>query len=467
MLEKLHIYYTNDLHSHFAQWPRVVGYLKEKKKLAEYQGRTCWLADIGDHMDRVHPISEAFLGKANVSLLNEAGYDFATFGNNEGITLAHEDLFQLYDQAAFDVVCANMQGGKIPEWLHASVIKSSKSGIKIGVIGLTAPFNDYYDLLGWHMDAPWEALAAHLPALRQEADVVLLLSHLGISEDREIARRFPEIDVIIGSHTHHLLETGEYENNAVITAAGKYCTHVGEVVLTWDHQSQKLIEKEAFAIDITDYPKDPETDEKLMELEKKANEVLHKKIAHLDVSLEVDWFQRTELIQRLTDTVLEWTKADCAMLNTGLLLDGLPAGDITYKDVHRICPHPINPCVVDLTGSELLEVIRESMSKAFTHFQLRGFGFRGKVLGEMIYSNLQIKTGKHQNGQSYVKEVHIAGNPLHMENTYHVATADTFTFGSMLPEIAKASVKRYFVPELLRDLLAETVRRETASGTWK
>ncbi|MDY0393192.1 hypothetical protein RWE15_00535 [Virgibacillus halophilus] len=219
------------------------------------------------------------MGKANVSLLNDAGYDFATFGNNEGITLAHEDLLHLYDNAAFEVVCANMQGEQLPAWLHASVIRTSKSGIKIGVLGLTAPFNDYYDLLGWHMDTPWEALAAHLPALRQEVDIVVLLSHLGISEDREIARRFPEIDVIIGGHTHHLLKTGEYENNAVITAAGKYCTHIGEVILTWDHERKKLVKKEAYATDITDHKIDVEAEKRIINLEKMANEKLQKKIS--------------------------------------------------------------------------------------------------------------------------------------------------------------------------------------------
>lgn len=57
--------------------------------------------DLGDHVDRFHPISEATFGKANVELLNRLQYDAATIGNNEGITLPHQELDTLYDNAQF------------------------------------------------------------------------------------------------------------------------------------------------------------------------------------------------------------------------------------------------------------------------------------------------------------------------------------------------------------------------------
>ncbi|MDY0393193.1 hypothetical protein RWE15_00540 [Virgibacillus halophilus] len=39
MLEKFYFYYTNDLHSHFAQWPRVVRFLKDKKRRSRKKKR--------------------------------------------------------------------------------------------------------------------------------------------------------------------------------------------------------------------------------------------------------------------------------------------------------------------------------------------------------------------------------------------------------------------------------------------
>ncbi|WP_164668218.1 bifunctional metallophosphatase/5'-nucleotidase [Virgibacillus doumboii] len=462
MQEKLYFYYTNDLHSSFENWPRVTGYLKEEKDRKLAENNSCWLIDIGDHVDRVHPIAEAFMGKANVQLMNDAGYDLVTIGNNEGITLAHEDLHHLYDNADFQVVCANLHSlaDSEPDWLQPTVSIQSVQGVKIGVIGLTAPFNAFYELLDWHISPPHKTLEKYIHALKQSVDVVILLSHLGLTEDQEIARRFDEIDVIIGGHTHHLLRTGEVINDTIITAAGKQCAFVGEVILTWDHATNKLVKKEAYTKDITHLAKDLATEQSLNELADKADKLLGKTVIHLEKPIEVKWFSHTKIMQKLTDTLYKWTSADVAMLNSGLLLDQLPAGDVTHKDIHRICPHPINPCVVELNGDELLEVIRASYTKDVTELELKGFGFRGEVLGRMIFSGIEVDTYYLDDGSEVVEQVLFNGEPLYQEKTYAVATADTFTFGRLLPEIAKSETKKYFLPEFLRDLLTYTLQHD-------
>lgn len=464
MKEKIFIYYTNDLHSDFAQWPRTAGYLKEMKNKRNARQDTCFVVDVGDHMDRVHPISEASMGKSNVGLLNEVGYDVVTLGNNEGITLAHDDLYHLYDDADFDVVCANLKhvANNPPSWLGDTKTLHTDSGLRIGFIGLTAPFNAFYELLGWHLTDPFEELEEQLERARENTDIIVLLSHLGISEDQEIARRFPDIDVIIGGHTHHLLRTGEYVNNSMLTAAGKHCMYVGEVILTYDNKTEQLVNKEAYTTDVSEHPIDQDTKMLLGQLEVHANSILSKEIIELEETLEVDWYKDTPIMQELTDTIREWTNADAALLNAGLLLDELPKGKVTYGDIHRICPHPINPVVVNLRGDELIEVIRASFKKDFMDIPLRGFGFRGEVIGRMLFSGLTITTVQRSDGTEAVTEASFSdGSVIDKQKTYKIATADTFTFGRLLPEIAKSELKRYFLPEFLRDLLLETLKRKT------
>lgn len=462
MKEKLYLYYTNDLHSNFTQWPRTAGYLKTMKKSRESKGDTSYIVDVGDHMDRVHPISEASMGKANVQLMNEVGYHVATLGNNEGITLSHSDLYQLYDEAKFEVVCANLKHkeNNPPAWLLESKIKQSDSGVRIGFIGMTAPFNDFYNLLGWHLTSPFEELEIQLQKIKGKTDIIVLLSHLGINEDQEIARRFPEIDVIIGGHTHHLLRTGEYVNNTVITAAGKHCMFVGEVILTWDHKEKRLLKKEAYTTDVSESPADHDTEKMLIELQEEADKKLGKKIVELDHKLEVHWFKDTPIMQELTNTVLKWTNADAALLNAGLLLDQFPTGVVTYGDVHRICPHPINPVVVKLKGDELIEVVRASFKKDFMELKLKGFGFRGEIIGRMHFAGLDVTTTFHEKGYEVVTDIYFSdGSRVEKDKSYHIATADTFTFGRLLPEVARSEMKQYFLPEFLRALLVDTLKR--------
>ncbi|MEI3599559.1 MULTISPECIES: bifunctional metallophosphatase/5'-nucleotidase [unclassified Oceanobacillus] len=464
MKEKLYFYYTNDLHSDFSQWPRTAGYLKDMKKNRIAREDAHYLVDVGDHMDRVHPISEASMGKANVKLLNEVGYDVITLGNNEGITLSHDDLYHLYDGAEFEVVCANLKHKEHnpPAWLHDTRIIQTESGVRIGMIGLTAPFNAFYGLLGWYLTSPFEELEKQLASLKKEADIIILLSHLGISEDEAIARKFPDIDVIIGGHTHHLLRTGEYVNNSLLTAAGKHCMYVGEVILTYDHDKKELIQKEAYTTDVSSYPEDEDTRGLLTELEKEASGILGTEVVYLEEGFQADWFSDVPMMQDLTETVRKWTDADASLLNAGLLLDGLPKGMVTYGDIHRICPHPINPVVVHLRGDELIEVIRASLKKDFMEIQLKGFGFRGKVIGRMLFAGLSISTTLRANGTEAVTGVTFCdGSAVEKQKTYRIATADTFTFGRLLPEIAKSEMKQYFLPEFLRDLLLDTLRNKT------
>src|SRR5699024_3078926 len=151
---------------------------------------------------------------------------------------------------------------------------------------------------------------------------------------------------------HHLLRTGEFINETLLTAAGKYCAHVGEIILTWDHAAESLQKKEAYTTNITHLSDDRETVEQLNQLDKAARLRLQEPIVTIDQPLTVDWFKHTEIMQQLTDTLTEYTGAECGMLNSGLLLEDFPNGKITYHDVHRICPHPINPAVVYLRGDE-------------------------------------------------------------------------------------------------------------------
>lgn len=461
MKEDIFLYYTNDLHSYFDHWPYVVSYFKAKEKERLDRNDAHFFIDIGDHVDRVHPITEATMGKGNVMLLNNATYDVVTLGNNEGITLSHDDLFHLYDDASFDVVCSNLNSikGENPNWLKHHTILQTESGIKIGFLGITAAFNPYYNLLGWHVGSYNEVFVKQLPSLKEKVDIVVLLSHVGINEDRIIAERYPDIDVIIGGHTHHLFRTGEHVNDILITAAGKHCSFVGEVHLVWDHDKKRLVTKEAHTINVTHLRPDIETVTLLKELQDEADERLNKCVVRLKDPLHVYWFEETEIMKQLTNIVREVTNADCAMLNAGLLIESLPAGDVTLADIHRICPHPINLCVVSLNGDELIEVVRASFTKDFMELPLKGFGFRGKVLGRMVFSGIEVETKLRRDGYERVIDVRFNGEPLQKNKTYTVVTADTFTFGRFLPEIAKSKQKDLYLPEFIRDFLTKTLIR--------
>src|SRR5699024_4839718 len=149
--------------------------------------------------------------------------------------------------------------------------------------------------------------------MKQETDVIVLLSHLGINEDERIAHLFPEIDVIIGGHTHHLFKTGEKVKNTLLTAAGKLGAVAGEVILTWDHANNERTNKEAYAIHVTYVEPDVQKLQLLDQLEQTSDEILQQTLIQPKKPLLVDWHKEPQPIIDLTEALLEWTKADGAM----------------------------------------------------------------------------------------------------------------------------------------------------------
>lgn len=448
----LHFFHTNDLHSHFDHWGSLVSYLNLERHRLREEGEPYLTLDLGDHMDRVNPMTEGLLGKGNVKLLNDANYDAVTIGNNEGITFTKDTLNTVYNDRTFDVVLANLfeETGERPDWCRPYVIKNM-AGVKVGLIGLTAAFSKFYGQLGWDIRDPFSVLKPLLEKLRTETDVVVLLSHVGLPFDERIAEELDGIDVIIGAHTHHVLEQGMIVGSTLIAQAGKFGRFAGHIVLEYDEKKHQVTYKGADLVTLRETP-DQTTEDEVRRLTAEGMANMQQEVARLDHALPVSWFEDTELTLIMADALKKWCRADIGLVNAGVILGGLEAGPVTKFDVHHICPHPINPCKVQVTGREIVQMIQLGLRKEFQTYALKGFGFRGKVLGKLVFSNLTYRTRSNGDLQEPYG-VRIGGIPIQMNDRYSIGTIDVFTFGTFLPPIVRAD-QRYFLPETLRDLLA-------------
>ncbi|WYJ84793.1 Ser/Thr protein phosphatase [Enterococcus sp. DIV0840] len=160
-MEEIVIFHTNDLHSHLENWPKIRRYLIGQKEEYEKSGKTVLTVDLGDFVDRWHPLTEATDGQANIELMNEIGYDAATIGNNEGVGNSKEQLNHLYDHRKFDVLLGNLfdlETGQAPDWARSYKIIETTEKTKIGLIALTAPFPLTYNPNGWDIRSTKEML---------------------------------------------------------------------------------------------------------------------------------------------------------------------------------------------------------------------------------------------------------------------------------------------------------------------
>ncbi|HGW2903657.1 TPA: bifunctional UDP-sugar hydrolase/5'-nucleotidase [Enterococcus faecalis] len=450
-MEEIVLFHTNDLHSHFENWPKIRRLVKAKRSLYQKEGKTVVTIDLGDFSDRCHPLTEATDGRANVAIMNTLAYDLVTIGNNEGIGNSKKQLEHLYDQATFEVVLANLEDPKtqtLPDFCQAYKIMTTKEGTKLGFIGLTAPFPLTYNPNGWTIKQVETVLPQLITEVAPQCDVLILLSHLGIDTDFMIAANYPEIQVILGSHTHHLFKDGEKINHVQLAAAGKYGQYIGEVHLFVDADTKQ----------VTSYAKTIET----ASLEEQATDAKEfagylteghrllqaQQIAQIPETLSTDLRQPHAFITVALKALKEAGQTEAAVLNNGLFLADLPEGIINADQLHEALPHPMHLIKVTLKGSDMSRLIREmEKSRQFLRkFPIRGMGFRGKIFGELCYDGIRFE----RNSQT----VFWQGKPIQSEQKYTLTTVDHFQFVPFFPTIELVGEVEFLFPDVLRTVVA-------------
>lgn len=433
---KLTIYHTNDIHSHLHEYARITEYMTQNRpKLMHHS----LYLDIGDHVDLSAPVTEATMGIKNVELLNEAHCDIATIGNNEGMTISHDALNTLYDNATFDVTCANVfdEQGQLPRNMSSSFIKVI-DGVRILFIAATAPFTPFYRALDWIVTNPLEAIKDEIKANEGAYDLLVIMSHVGVFFDEKLCQEIPEIDLILGSHTHHYFENGEINNGVLMAAAGKYGHFLGEVTLEIENNS--IIKKQAILHPLDTLP-EVET-----HFDEEGKMLLNDSVIDHPISLP----RRTDIITQtahiLAESVFEFTNADCTIINAGLIVNGVEAERLTEYDIHQMLPHPINAVRIRLSGQELKNIIIKSQKQEYLNEHAQGLGFRGNIFGGYILYNL----GFIESESRYF----INGEVINDNETYILGTIDMYTFGRYFPTLKDQSID-YLMPEFLRDIFKE------------
>ena len=250
---KLVVLHTNDTHSQVeptsaaARQPDMGGYARRMGIIEQIRQEEdhVLLVDAGDYWQGT-PYFNLYNGRVEIDAMNRMKYDAATFGNHEfdnGI----DSLAAVLLTAKFPIVNSNYDVSATP---LSDIIKPylviERGGVKIGIFGLTVNIKGLAmatNYRGAIYNDPVEAAVRMSDFLKekQKCDVVICLSHLGANEnmndvnDFDIARATKHIDVIIGGHTHLLIEnrtTPNAEGNPVIVAQmGKSGLYLGRIDL--------------------------------------------------------------------------------------------------------------------------------------------------------------------------------------------------------------------------------------------
>lgn len=440
----LKILHLNDLHSHFENYPKIKRFFKEKSVGFSDVLRF----DIGDNVDRSHPLTEATLGKANIALMNDLQLTAATIGNNEGLGLQKSMLDVLYDSANFSVILSNLKDkGQQPSWAVEKKTVVTSFGMTIDIFGLTAPYPLAYPHMGWDILEPQAVLAKQLSD--SQADFTILLSHLGWRFDELAAQTFDNLNLILGAHTHHVYEFGKYIDGTMLAAAGRYGEYVGEVTLRFDDQFQ-CIQSEIIAEDEHHLVSSPGDKAFIGELDSRGHDLLKKdQVAFLPHGYS-NQYPTYEASHFVADILGAANQVPAVIMNSGMIVEAIPQS-LTMDELHDILPHSIRMVKWTVSGSELKAIMAElyDVGNYLKTQKIVGMGFRGKVFGDIILSGLV-----YQNDQILYQE-----SPIVDDANYLVLVPDQYLFASYFPILKASGTAAIQFPRFMREIVADYLKQ--------
>ena len=289
-----------------------------------------------------------------IQLMNAVGYDVATLGNHD-FDPGQQVLDNAVDKAKFAVVCANMESEG--EWLddvEESAQIVTPEGVKVDFIGVVTSYsNGHPD----GNDSNFEGLKFEDPQIVAEregddsdGDVKVLLSHMGHDRDLALAERYSGYDVIIGGHTHKLLDT--VVNGTVVGQTQRKLKYVG--VTKVKMRGNRVVSVEYENIPLKNYAKNEAVEKMIAEIE--ANPALKEVVGSMAHSTN-----HVGLCNLQTKIIKEATGADIGIYHRGgvRIIEGLPEGDVTVKTLFDNEPFFSQVHLCEMTPAQLRKLIVE------------------------------------------------------------------------------------------------------------
>jgi hypothetical protein len=131
---------------------------------------------------------------------NEMGYGVVNVGEKD-LMMGFKFLSDVSQKAKFSLISTNLVDKKTGKCVLRPYVVKEIAGLKIGIMGL---MDDQFNLTlqekdpGLTISEPLTTSKVHTKSLRENCDLIIVLSQLGESKDKKLARENPQIDLILG-----------------------------------------------------------------------------------------------------------------------------------------------------------------------------------------------------------------------------------------------------------------------------
>ena len=374
--------------------------------------------------DTISPSVESitYKGAQMIDAWNLAQLDYSTFGNHE-FDFGPDVLRQRMKESKFKWIGANVIDKKTgkPFGDAPAFVMREFDGVKVGIFGLTLEETKITSRPGPDVEFlnPCETARKMVAEIHASgAKTVIALTHLSMSEDKEVAR-CADVDVIIGGHEHTLLESSS--GGAPIFKMTADARELGQIDLNISKSTGAVESIDWKVIPVTDKIKDDpqfaSLNRKYGALLKELAVVIGRSSVDLDARSAVGRKQETNVGNFIADAFRLATQADVGLMNGGSIRadEIIRAGTLTKRDVLSILPFKNRVVKVELSGAVLRQVLEHGVARSAEDAEPGRFP---QVSGVKFTFDATRPAG------SRLMSVTINGKPLDDNKNYTLATSD-------------------------------------------
>jgi 5'-nucleotidase len=380
-LKPLTLLHSNDLHGDFlaeAQGLRAVGgisllsgYVQQIRR-EEPNVIYCIAGD----MLQGSLIDTEYKGLSTIDVMNLLNPDVASLGNHEtDYGLAH--LLFLERCARFPIVNANFFIKHPRTRLFAPHIFLERDGMRIMFIGIIT-----YDVMaGIKNDSLYSSLVDVDDAAKEvgricnafratDIDFTILLTHIGFEEDQQLAELLDPrwgVDVIIGGHSHTVLEQPVEVNGILIAQAGVGTDQIGRFDITVDTDTNSVADWQWQLVPIDDEhcTEDLAIEALLSRYKGETDEKYQRILCRLPgVLTHPSRYQETDLGSLMADVYRDCFGVDIAFVGSGSVRRKTAGPIITLGDLLEIMPYHDGVYSFQVTGAQLRRILAHILREA-------------------------------------------------------------------------------------------------------
>ena len=390
------ILHSNDMHGDFLPedrdgvetggLARLSGYVKKVRARED----NVVYAIAGD-MFRGSIIDSEYMGLSTIDLVNLLEPDVACIGNHEvDYGLGH--LLFLEKCATFPIINANMFITMNNTRLFTPYINIEVDGMRILFIGILTEevlaSTKAEKIVGTFVDVEEAAREVGIICdnYRTKAtDITILLTHIGIEADRELASLIDPkwgVNLIIGGHSHTFMDQMEVVNDIPIVQAGCGTDQIGRLDLEYNTWHSKLTDVKWQCVPINDEtaPTDDVMVQMLSRYQSETDAKYRRVVGRLARKLtHPSRIEETELGNLYADMLQDESSFELMIMGTGSIRKQELGPLIEYQDMVENTPFDDTLWMLKVTGAQLrrmvTHIMRDDAWEGHTEFYAFSQGF--------------------------------------------------------------------------------------------